>query len=147
MSRIILTQGVAEYRQTIPLCIAKQDVVLEIGCAWGTTSARLFRHAKYVVAVDKGQSLSKAKEKYPHIHFEQIDAFQIRQVQQLGFNFNKVYIDISGCRDIYDIIKLIFMYDNVFYPDLIVVKSTKLKRLMGRCIIWEGHPIISSTIR
>lgn len=138
MSRIIVTQGVKEYRQTIPHCVTKQDVVLEIGCASGTTSARLYRHARHLVAIDKGQALPIAKMTHPHIHFEQIDGFDIARVRQLGYSFTVVYIDISGCRDIYDVIKMVAMYEAVFRPETIVVKSTKLKRLVRKCVVWGG---------
>ena len=138
MSRIVVTKGVKEYRQTIPHCVTEQDVVLEIGCAGGTTSARLYRHARYVVAIDKGGALSIARRTHPHIHFEQIDGFDISRVRQLGYNFTRVYIDISGCRDICDVIKMVTMYEAVFRPEVIVVKSTKLKRLVSRCVVWDG---------
>ena len=136
MSRIIVTKGVSEYRQTITKYVTDQDVVLEIGCAQGTTSARLFRTAQYLVAIDKGKALDVARKTYPQIHFEQIDGFDIQSVLALGYKFNKVYIDISGCRDIYDIIRMINKYDRVYQPEVIVVKSSKLKRLVSKCVIW-----------
>jgi hypothetical protein len=138
VSRIIVTQGVKEYRQTIPHCVTRDDVVLEIGCAWGTTSALLCKHAKYVVAIDKGQSLPAARQTYPHIHFEQIDGFDVARVRSLGLAFNKVYIDISGCRELDAVIKMIRMYEAVFAPEIIVVKSTRLKRLVSKCTVWDG---------
>lgn len=138
MSRIIVTKGVKEYRQTIPHCVTDQDIVLEIGCSCGKTSALLYRRARHVVAIDKGQALSIAKRTHPHIHFEQIDGFDVRRVLELGYDFDKVYIDISGCRDIYDVIKMVTTYEVVFNPKIIVVKSTKLKRLVSRCTVWNG---------
>jgi 2-polyprenyl-3-methyl-5-hydroxy-6-metoxy-1,4-benzoquinol methylase len=137
MSTIILTKGVKEYRQTIAYFVTKEDAVLEIGCAWGTTSVLLYKHAKYVVAIDKGESLITAKKTYPQIHFEQIDGFNVSQVRKLGFDFSKIYIDISGCREIYDVIKMITMYEAVFNPKIIVVKSTKLKSLISRSTVWD----------
>lgn len=136
-SLIILTKGVKEYRRTIPYFINKNDIVLEIGCAWGTTSNLLYKHAKYLVAIDKGKSLPAAKKKYPHIHFEQIDGFDIRGVMGLGFKFNKIYIDISGCLSMFDIIRMVRMYDSVFKPEVIVVKSSNLKRFAANCVVWD----------
>jgi hypothetical protein len=118
--------------------VTKQDVVLEIGCATGTTSARLYRQARYLVAIDKGEVLSIARETHPRIHFEQIDGFDITRVMRLGYGFAKVYIDISGCRDIYDVMKMVAMYEAVFRPEIIVVKSTKLKRLISKSVVWNG---------
>ncbi len=136
MSRIILTKGVKEYRQTIPCYITNQDTVLEIGCAWGTTSNLLYKYAGTVVAIDKGASLPTARETYPHVHFEQIDGFDIARVINLNLNFTKVYIDISGCREITAIIKMIRIYEAVFSPEIIVVKSSKLKYFVEKCIVW-----------
>ncbi len=137
MSRIIITKGVKQYRQTIPYCVNKQDIVLEIGCAWGTTSNLLYQYARYVVAIDKGASLPRAKETYPHIHFEQIDGFDIARVKGLSLSFTKVYIDISGCREITDVIKIIRIYDTVFSPEIIIVKSSNLKYFVEHCQVWK----------
>ena len=137
MSRIIITKGVKQYRQTIPYCVAKKDTVLEVGCAWGTTSELLNRYANHVVAIDKGASLPSAKEAYPHIHFEQIDGFDIARLKQLNLTFTKVYIDISGCREITDVIRIIRIYEAVFSPEIIVVKSSKLKYFVEKCEVWS----------
>jgi hypothetical protein len=72
--------------------------------------------------------------------FEQIDGFDVSWVGQLGYSFTKVYIDISGCGDIYDVIKMVTMYEAVFRPETIVVKSTKLKRLVSRCVVSDLSP-------
>ena len=141
VSQIILTKGVKEYRQTIANYVIKEDVVLEIGCAWGTTSVLLYEHAKYVVAIDKGESLTTAKKTYPQIHFEKIDGFNVSQVRKLGLDFNKIYIDISGCRKICDVIKMITVYEAVFDPEIIVVKSTKLKSLVSMSKVWDRNKV------
>lgn len=139
MSHIVLTRGVREYRRTIPIHVTGEDIVLEIGCACGTTSARLYQHAGYAVAIDKGKALARARETYPHIHFEQMDGFDVTRVRQLGFDFTAVYIDISGCRGIHPVISMVLSYEAVFDPGVIVVKSTMLKRLVARCAVWgEG---------
>jgi hypothetical protein len=137
MSRIIITQGVKQYRQTIPNCVHKKDTVLEVGCAWGTTSHLLYQYAGYVVAIDKGASLPFAKKTYPSIHFEQIDGFDISRIKALNLTFSKVYIDISGCREIMDIIKIIRVYTAVFSPEIIVVKSSNLKYFVEKCEVWS----------
>lgn len=139
MSRIIITKGVKQYRHTIPYCVNKKDTVLEVGCAWGTTSHLLYQHAGYVVAIDKGASLPTAKETYPYIHFEQIDGFDISRIKELNFTFSKAYIDISGCREITDIIKIIRIYTAVFSPEIIVVKSSNLKYFVEKCEIWTNY--------
>ena len=107
MSRIIITKGVKQYRRTIPACVNQNDIVLEVGCAWGTTSNILYRYAGYVVAIDKGASLPTAKQTYPYIHFEQMDGFDIARIKTLNLAFTKIYVDISGCREITDVIKIV----------------------------------------
>lgn len=134
---IIVTENVSEYRATIPKCVNKGDVVLEIGCAEGTTTKRLSEHCKEVIGVDKGKSLLKAKETYPWLRFEQIDGFDIPSLLKLGKQFNKIYIDISGSRDLADVLLMIRKHEVVFKPELIVVKSNKLMKVLKKCRIWK----------
>jgi len=136
MFKLVITQGVKEYRRTISSCVTKNDVVLEIGFAWGTTTSLLYQRARKVVGIDKGKSYYAAVKKYPHIQFKKIDAFNIREVLSLGYQFNKIYIDISGCRSLFDVLKIILMYKSAFKPELIVVKSSQLKRFVENCVIW-----------
>lgn len=133
MSKLIITKGVKEYRSTIPLYINKQDIVLEIGFAWGTTTNLLYKSCKKVVGIDKGESYYTAIKTYPWLELYKIDGFDISSVLKLGYQFNKIYIDISGCRDMFDVIKISQIYKNVFKPELIVVKSSKLKRFVQDC--------------
>lgn len=136
--KIILTKGVKEYRQTIKNYITPQDTVLEIGFAWGTTTELLSKVCKHVVGIDKGESYFKAIKQYPKLELYKIDCFNIREVLALGYKFNKIYIDISGCRELNTMIKIVKMYEQVFKPELIVVKSSKLKRLVAKCEVWDG---------
>lgn len=136
---IIVTENVGEYRATIPTCVNKDDVVLEVGCAEGTTTKRLSKHCKEVIGIDKGESLPKAKERYPWLRFEQIDGFDIPSLLKLGKQFNKVYIDISGSRGLADVLLMIRKYEVVFKPELVVVKSSKLKKMLRKCKIWQDY--------
>ena len=134
----ILTKGVNEYRATIKKYVNKNDTVLEIGFAWGTTTDLLSKACKHVVGIDKGESYYTAIKNYPELELYKIDGFDIKSVKELGYDFNKIYIDISGCRDIISVLKILRMYENTFKPELIVVKSSKLKRLVSQCVVWEG---------
>jgi 16S rRNA A1518/A1519 N6-dimethyltransferase RsmA/KsgA/DIM1 with predicted DNA glycosylase/AP lyase activity len=136
--KIICTKGVKEYRQTIEKYITSQDTVLEIGFAWGTTTELLSKVCKHVVGIDKGESFYTAVMQYPELELYKIDGFDIREVRALGYNFNKIYIDISGCRELNTVIKIVRMYEQTFKPELIVVKSSKLKKLVARCEVWSG---------
>jgi len=136
MYKLIVTKGVKEYRATIPLYICRRDIVLEIGFAWGTTTNLLYKACRKVVGIDKGESYYTAIKNYPLIEFYKIDGFDISRVLKLGYKFNKIYIDISGCRSIFDVIKMVQMYKGAFRPELIVVKSSRLKRFLESCWIW-----------
>lgn len=135
--QLVLTKGVQEYRATIPKYIRPNDTVLEIGFAWGTTTALLSKYAQKVVGIDKGESYYKAVQDYPQLELYKIDGFDMRSVLALGYKFNKIYIDISGCRGIFDVMKIVLMYKNVFKPELIVVKSSQLKKFVEKCVVWE----------
>ena len=134
----ILTRGVREYRATIPHYVCQDDTVLEVGVAWGTTTAILARYAKKVVGIDSGRSLATAIKTYPHIQFEPIDGFDISSILKLGIEFTKVYIDISGCRPIADVMKMATAHAAALHPKVIVIKSTALKRFVRHCIVWPG---------
>jgi hypothetical protein len=136
MTKIILTKGVREYRQTISKYVRKTDTVLEIGFAWGTTTNTLSKVCKKVVGIDKGESYFTAVKTYPNIQFEKLDGFEVGKVLKLGYKFNIVFIDISGCRGIHDVIKIIQMYKSAFNPRIIVVKSSRLKRFVAMCKVW-----------
>lgn len=136
----VLTRGVKEYRSTIPHFVNENDVVLEVGVAWGTTTVILDRYAKKVVGIDPGKSLATAIETYPHIQFEPIDGFDIRAILSLGYKFTKIYIDISGCRRLLDVMNMATKHAAALRPDVIVIKSTQLKGFVSNCIIWsEEH--------
>ncbi len=137
MYKLIVTKGVKEYRNTIPHCVCKSDLVLEIGFAWGTTTNLLSQVCKKVVGMDKGSSYYKAIRDYPQIEFHKIDGFNISEVLNLNYDFNKIYIDISGCRGIFDVLKMVQMYKGAFNPDLIVVKSSRLKTFLKSCEIFS----------
>lgn len=139
-TKFVLTRGVKEYRATIPHYVNEDDVVLEVGCAWGTTTAILGRHAKKVIGIDKGESLPTARATYPHIRFEPIDGFDISAILNLGLKFTKVYIDISGCRSILDVVAIARKHASALQPEVIVIKSTRLKGFVSSCVVWPDRP-------
>jgi len=135
-STIIVTKDAREYRATIPQCVNEDDVVLEIGCAEGTTTKKLREHCKEVIGIDKGKTILIARENYPCIRFEQLDGFDVSSVLKLGKQFNRIYIDISGNRDPADVLRMIRKYEAAFNQELIVVKSSKLLKMLGKFTIW-----------
>jgi predicted O-methyltransferase YrrM len=145
-TRFVATRGVKEYRATIPALVTPDDVVLEIGCEWGTTTVLLARACREVVGTDVSRDcIERARQMHPGVQFEVLDAFDVRAALDLGKAFTKIYIDLSGFsgyRALLDVIALLTMYATVLRPDMIVVKSSALKHFAAHCVPWrEGHEL------
>lgn len=142
-TKFIATRNVREYRETIPQWVDEDDVVLEIGCEWGTTTALIAPHCREVIGVDVGpECIETARQRHPGIRFEVLDAFDVRAALHLGKKFTKVYIDMSGLsgyRSLLDLIALLTMYATVLRPEAIVVKSGALKQFASNCLPWRGE--------
>ena len=141
-TKYIATRGVEEYRQTIKTWVKPSDLVLEIGCEWGTTSRELFAVCKNLIATDISQDcITEAKKRNPEITFATLDAFNIKQAMKLGDHFTKIYIDMSGLssyRALLDVISLMNMYASVFGPEAIIIKSGSLKQFARNCVNWKS---------
>jgi protein-L-isoaspartate O-methyltransferase len=141
-TRFLATRGVAEYRATIPALVQPDDVVLELGCAWGTTTALLAQHCREVVGTDVSREcIARARLAHPGLRFEVLDAFDVRAALELGRPFTKVYLDLSGLsgyRSLLDTIALMTGYATVLRPQSIVVKSGALKQFAAHCRAWSG---------
>jgi len=138
------TRGVQEYRARIPVWVRAGDVVLEIGCEWGTTTALLAPHCCEVIGTDvSAECIAVARRKHPHLRFEVLDAYDLPRALALGRRFTKIYIDVSGLsgyRSLLDVIALLNMYATLFSPEAIVVKSGALKNFAAHCLAWGPLP-------
>jgi 2-polyprenyl-3-methyl-5-hydroxy-6-metoxy-1,4-benzoquinol methylase len=147
-TRFVATRNVKEYRETIPAWVSKEDVVLEIGCEWGTTTRLLAPQCREVIGTDISEEcIAEARKRHPEIRFEVLDAFDVRAVLNLGKQFTKVYIDISGIsgyRSLLDVIALLTMYATVLRPQAIIVKSGALKHFASRCLPWRSERAASA---
>jgi 2-polyprenyl-3-methyl-5-hydroxy-6-metoxy-1,4-benzoquinol methylase len=141
-TQFIATRNVREYRATIPVWVTKNDVVLEIGCEWGTTTVEIAPFCKEVVGTDiSAECIERARQRHPEIEFALLDAFDVRAALDLGKKFTKVYIDVSGLsgyRSLLDVIALLTAYATVLRPEAIVIKSGALKQFASRCVPWRG---------
>src|SRR5919109_3805541 len=96
-TQFVATRGVDEYRATIPVLVTQEDVVLELGCEWGTTTVILAQHCREVIGTDVSPAcIARARRNHPALHFEVLDAFDVRAALDLGKPFTKVYCDLSG---------------------------------------------------
>ncbi len=140
-TKFIGTRNVKEYRAAIPVWVNEDDVVLEIGCEWGTTTRILAEHCKEVIGTDiSSECIERAKERHPDLQFQVLDGFDVRAALDMGKAFTKIYIDISGMsgyRSLLDVISLLTMYATVFRPEAIVIKSGALKHFASHCIPWR----------
>ena len=140
-TRFVATRGVKEYRATIPVWVNADDVVLEIGCEWGTTTALIAPHCKTVLGTDvSSECIDRARKEHPAIRFTVLDAFDVRAALDLAERFTKVYIDMSGLsgyRSLLDTISLLNMYASALRPEAIIIKSGALKQFSSRCIPWR----------
>jgi len=140
-TKFVLTTGVREYRETIAEWVTPDDVVLEVGCEWGTTSALLAARCRELVATDiSPECIERARREHPGIRFEVLDGFDVRAALELARPFSKVYIDmsgISGYHALLDATALLMSYATVLRPEAIVIKSAALKRFAQHCVPWR----------
>jgi trans-aconitate methyltransferase len=141
-TRFLATRGVQEYRATIPAVVKHDDVILELGCEWGTTTEILAQHCPNIVGTDiSPECIQRARLLRPDLHFKVLDAFDVRAALDFGVPFTKIYMDLSGFssyRALLDVIALMNMYATVLRPDTIIVKSGALKHFASHCDDWRG---------
>lgn len=141
-TRFVATRDVREYRETIATWVKESDVVLEMGCEWGTTTALIAPHCREVIGTDISEEcIETARRRHPDLRFEVLDAFDVNAALALGREFTKIYVDISGLsgyRSLLDVIALLTMYATVLRPEAMIVKSGALKHFASLCLPWRG---------
>jgi len=146
-SELVVCEEVGEYRAAALQLVSKQDVVLEVGCHVGATTKVIASVAKKVIGLDqKAMLVEQARVNYPQIRFEVGDAFEAQLVLSLQESvhpdrFSKVFVDISGSRDLTTVTRLLVMYESTLKPDLIILKSQAMKRLLLKGQLWVDHPL------
>jgi hypothetical protein len=163
---IVASVGVREYRNTIPYTVtSRDDVVLEVGCHFGTSTAILKNYTDHVLGVDVGSKIIKqAQVKYPDIPFRVGDAWKTAQLLRLQrecmflddddsgsittssttasrIGFDVVYVDVgglSGADGLLEAINLISSIRHALEPRTIVIKSLCMQRLSSKLIpFWQ----------
>lgn len=143
---VVACEEVSEYRAAAVALLKPTDLVLEIGSHVGGTTKFIAGVAKRVVGVDQQPELvAEARQKHPDIQFENFDAFEASKLIALKKSaepevFSKVFIDISGSRDLGTVFRLMDLIDNIIKPEIQVVKSQPLKKMLLRSRLWIHHP-------
>ena len=122
-------------------------MVLEVGCCGGTTTSIIGKHCRLVVGIDQtAAEIAIANRRFAlpgKVRFEVMDAFDMAAVLRLqkdiGCQFTKVFIDINGSRDIGTICDCMDKIQKVLRPELVVVKSVKLRTLLYQCTAWDAR--------
>mmetsp|Transcript_12053 Transcript_12053/g.26776 ORF Transcript_12053/g.26776 Transcript_12053/m.26776 type:complete len:266 (+) Transcript_12053:75-872(+) len=145
-TEVVVCEEVGEYRTAAQQLVGPEDRVLEVGCHVGGTTKILAGSTRHLVGLDQQPTLvAEARERLPAIQFEVCDAFDAQRILALSralapHRFTKVFVDISGSRDLSTVIRLLDVYRNTLRPDLLVVKSQPLKRLLLKAQLWVEHP-------
>jgi len=146
VAEVVVCEEVSEYRAAAQMLLSSSDYVLEVGSHVGGTTKVIAGVAKHVVGLDQQADLvAEARQKLPQVQFEIGDAFDAPGLIALANTikpnrWSKVFIDISGSRDLPTVVRLIDMYENTLRPDTIIVKSQALKRMLLRSRLWVDHP-------
>lgn len=144
-SEVVVCEEVGEYRAAAVQLVKPTDWVLEVGSHVGGTTKVLAGLTSKLIGVDQQPDLvAQARTKMPNVRFEILDAFDAHKVLALSRElapekFAKVFIDISGSRDIATVVRLMDQFENTLRPDVMVVKSQALKRLLMRSQLWIHH--------
>ncbi|CAJ1385516.1 unnamed protein product [Effrenium voratum] len=126
---VVACEEVSEYRDAALALVNSNDVVLEVGSHVGGTTKVIATMAGRVVGVDQQPELvAQARENHPEIQFENFDAFDSTKLMALTKSlqpqrFTKVFIDISGSRDLATVFRMMDLVDKIIGPDAMVVKS------------------------
>lgn len=130
---LIVCSETEEYHRAARAECMDGDIVLEIGSDLGVCCDLVAKAcgARKVVGIDLAPlSVSRAKESYPDLHFEVLDALQVGASQRLheledgaGGRFTKVLIDINGNRDVEALALVIKMVLSDLHPEAVIVKN------------------------
>mmetsp|Transcript_9762 Transcript_9762/g.21445 ORF Transcript_9762/g.21445 Transcript_9762/m.21445 type:complete len:264 (-) Transcript_9762:791-1582(-) len=144
--KVVVTEEVSEYRAAATKLVKSDDCVLEVGSHVGGTTKVLATLCRRLIGVDQQANLiAQARVNLPDVQFEVLDVFDTPKTMSLVKSiapdkFHKVFIDISGSRDITTVVRLMDFLDNALKPEVMVVKSQALKRLLLRSQLWVDHP-------
>ena len=95
-------------RAVIDRCVFPHEVVLEVGCCGGDTTARISKRALRAVGIDLADAqVAKAKrvfprEEFPNLQFRAMDATDVSALCRLKaeVGYSVIFLDINGNREV-----------------------------------------------
>ena len=82
--RVIAAETTTQYREAALRYVAPDDIVLEVGCHEGVTTAMVYSQCQSIVGVDMSQeTIDAARAKFPHIRFEVLDGANVEALKAL----------------------------------------------------------------
>lgn len=139
-TRLRVCEHWAEYREVIDACVRASDRVAEIGCGRGVTTALLADRCAAAVGFDLSEAvIGMARARFPSLRFEVAAAADVGALRRLG-PFDVLFVDINGSRELQTVLPLLEAYEAALSPRLIVVKNTRLRRLLLKAMPHEAPP-------
>jgi len=139
-NRVIVADTTRQYREAALRYTAPQDVCLEVGCHEGVTSAKLQGRCASIVGVDaSAETIDEARKKFPHVHFEVIDGFNVAALKALSptGDFDKIFVDIGGIAELPTVARMVGLYFRTWKKATIIVKSVFLSQLLGSAELYK----------
>mmetsp|Transcript_12044 Transcript_12044/g.14030 ORF Transcript_12044/g.14030 Transcript_12044/m.14030 type:complete len:488 (+) Transcript_12044:226-1689(+) len=136
---MIVCATTKDYRFQVQTLLTGNDVVLEIGCSYGKTTALIAHRTNNVVGVDiEPHLIEECKIRNPHIPFHCRDANKIEEwhtevLEMSGLpsdHFSVVFIDVAGTIEISLLLPMIEKIERYIRPRCVVVKSLNYDKLL-----------------
>ena len=146
---LIIVSDVEHYRLLAQDKVSDRDLVLEIGCSTGQTTAVLAGQAARVIAVDcSTEILDKARahlESYDNVELARVDARDLAALTELAPAPDAIFLDIGGIALLDNVAGRLRQCLRMFQPRVIVVRSHELAELVS--LVSEVHPPDEPSLR
>ncbi|KAI8468063.1 MAG: hypothetical protein J3K34DRAFT_479511 [Monoraphidium minutum] len=87
-ARVLVVETTRDYREAAYAFTQPEDIVLEVGCHFGLTTAALHQRAAFAAGVDRSEdNVAEARRRFPGVRFEAADGFDLRSLKALSPNW------------------------------------------------------------
>eukprot|EP00756_Hemistasia_phaeocysticola_P057968 Hpha_TRINITY_DN34586_c0_g1::TRINITY_DN34586_c0_g1_i1::g.96350::m.96350 len=125
---LLLCAETCTFRRLAKTHVLSSDIVLEVGCSFGDTTAVLCKRARAVLAVDNStECVQRASSVAPQARILQLDALgNPEQLVSFGAGASVLFVDIGGTRAAAALVLLLQSSLSRLRPKLCVVKCRAL---------------------